>query len=67
MEKEQRKLAKTAKKPLVKESILEESDRENTVQDFNDENSDVACPYCNQLHSQSRLKESWIKCLNCKK
>lgn len=66
LEKERKKLARTAKKTLVKETIEKEGDQENAMQDLSDEDSDVSYLYCNELYSQSRPKV-WIKCLNCKR
>lgn len=57
------KLARKAKKNL---KIVDE-DEEAGTQAYSDADSDVACPYCNELYSMSRPREYWLKCQTCER
>lgn len=59
---EERKAAKRAKKNI--NTILEDSDEE-MFPDFDDNSSDAACLYCNELYSNSKRKDFWIRCQMC--
>lgn len=51
----------TIKGKAVSKRIKEDSDSSE------EDDLDEACIYCNDLFSNSKSEEGWIKCLNCKK
>lgn len=48
------------KKPIQDDDM----DLEDPYTNEDEENDDPACIYCNELFSQSRPKEHWVKCSN---
>lgn len=62
LNKERMALARSAKKKI--ESMNEDENECDEEMEIDDD-SDVACLYCNELYSRSRSREFWIKCQNC--
>ena len=62
-EKEKRSAAQKAKKQLSfrKEDFYEK----DLFDDHGDDSGDCPCLYCNELYSQSRPGEHWLKCQHC--
>lgn len=56
-----RKAARAAKKKLK----ISEDEDEPQCEDVEDDDDDAACIYCNDLYSNSRDKEPWIRCQKC--
>lgn len=64
--KEREKLSRKTKRKIVVEKEMNDGSNDGEIQDFEDDEDDVGCLYCNDLYSRSKSKEAWISCQKCR-
>lgn len=64
-EKKEKERRKSERAKVKRRIAIDSSDDEPTF-DNDDTDSDVGCLYCNELFSQSRHREQWIQCQQCR-
>lgn len=56
---------KKKRRTVTKALFEDDSDIENVSSNFQDDEDDCPCIYCNDLFSRSKPGEDWLRCLNC--
>ncbi|KAK9728096.1 hypothetical protein QE152_g18173 [Popillia japonica] len=64
---EVRRSANRAKKNIKMQLNVSDEEEENNMNVEDDAQEDVACIFCNDVYSRSKLRESWIRCQICSK
>ncbi|KAJ3655638.1 hypothetical protein Zmor_014759 [Zophobas morio] len=67
MKKTLRASARIIKHKLFQPTCDTSSEENDHWEDFEDDEDDACCLYCNDSYKRSRAGEKWIRCISCKK